>query len=324
MSDFAEPTVVVSSCLEFKKVRYDGQVVPCDIVRDLKKHVKFVKVCPEYEIGLGVPREPIRIVRKENEDKLVQPETGRDVTEEMDEFTEKFLDDLPEVDGFLFKSKSPTVGLRRIKKYSSETEANVVEKGAGFFARKIIDRYDGYPMEDNDRLRNDKIRNHFLTKLFTFSDFRSSVRSGKYADLKRFHERNRLLFKLYDPDILDSMDGKLEKSNTGERIIGEYFDLMKKAFSRGFVSKNFEKLGNFLLERYTDDISEEEIQHIEEILNIYKENKIGPLTVLSIFKNLALRFEDQLVLKQTVFEPFPSDLRPQFYEDRDRNFWKND
>ncbi len=184
MRDFLEPTIVVSSCLEFKNVRYDGQVIPCDIVRDLKKYVEFVKVCPEVEIGLGVPREPIRIVKDDNRDKLVQPNTGRDVTEEMDEFTEQFLDNLPPVDGFLFKSKSPTVGLKRIKKYSNVDGSNVVEKGTGFFARKIVDRYEGYPIEDNDRLRNGKIRKHFLTKLFTFSDFRSSVRSGKYADLE--------------------------------------------------------------------------------------------------------------------------------------------
>ncbi|KXB04182.1 hypothetical protein AKJ49_02315 [candidate division MSBL1 archaeon SCGC-AAA382A03] len=120
------------------------------------------------------------------------------------------------------------------------------------------------------------------------------------------------------------MDEELEEANTGEGIIGEYFDLMKEAFSRGFVSKNFEKLGNFVLNRYTDDISEEEIQQVEEILDMYKKNKIGPITVLSVFRNFALRFKDQFVLKQTVFEPFPYDLRPEFDEDRDKNFWKDD
>lgn len=324
MINYVKPKLVVSHCLEFEKLRYDGQYVPCETVRELRGFVNFVKVCPEYEIGLGVPREPIRIVRKGGEDRLVQPKTGRDVTGEMDEFTEKFLDDLPQLDGFLFKSKSPTVGLNRIKKYSDETGPNVVEKGAGFFARKIIDRYEGYPMEDNDRLRNGKIRTHFFTKLFTFSDFRSSVRSGKYVDLKRFHEKNRLLFKLHNPDVLDSMDYKLEETKAMEEIIDDYFDLMKEAFSRGFVSKNFEKLGGFLLDRYVDDISEEEIQHIEEILDIYKENKIGSITLLIVFKNLASRFKDKFILRQTVFEPFPRVLSPEFDEDRDRNFWKND
>ncbi len=136
MRDFSKPKVVVSACLEFEPVRYDGQVIPCEIVRELKKHVNFTKVCPEYEIGLGVPREPIRIVRKGDEDRLVQPDTGRDVTEEMDEFTEKFLNNLPEVDGFIFKSKSPTVGIKHIKIHSNDTGANIVEKGSGFFRKK--------------------------------------------------------------------------------------------------------------------------------------------------------------------------------------------
>ncbi len=120
------------------------------------------------------------------------------------------------------------------------------------------------------------------------------------------------------------MDKKLEKTNTKKNIIDEYFDLLKEAFSKGFVSKNFEKLGDFLLKRYTNDISERENQHIEEILDMYNQNKIGPFAVLSVLKNLALIFKDQFLLKQTVFEPFPHDLRPEFNEDRDRNFWKND
>lgn len=323
MSEFVEPTVVISSCLEFENVRYDGQVVPCEIVKDLKKHVKFVKVCPEYEIGLGVPREPIRIVRDERKNKLIQPKTGRDVSKEMDEFTEKFLDNLSQVDGFIFKSKSPTVGLRQVKIYSKETGPEVVDRDAGFFAKKILDRYKGYPIEDNDRLRNDKIRHHFLTKLFTFSDFRSTARSEKYADLKRFHEKNSLLFKLYNPEINRLMENKLKEKNTDQGEIEEYFNLMKRLFSRGFISKNLEKIGRLILKRYSDDLSRSEFQYFKEVLDKYRENKIGPTTLLSVLKITALNFEDQSLLNQTIFEPYPNDLTLDFDQDRDRNFWKN-
>jgi len=66
MNMFPKPVVVVSACLEFENVRYDGQVIPCKIVRDLEPYVEYIKVCPEVAIGLGVPRDPIRIVKLGN------------------------------------------------------------------------------------------------------------------------------------------------------------------------------------------------------------------------------------------------------------------
>ena len=64
MREFPRPIVVVSKCLEFDKVRYDGQVIHSRIVRDLEPFVDYIKVCPEVEIGLGVPRETIRMVSR--------------------------------------------------------------------------------------------------------------------------------------------------------------------------------------------------------------------------------------------------------------------
>ena len=56
------PTVIASRCLGFAKCRYNGQTISDDFVRKLEPHVEFVTTCPEVEIGLGVPRNPIRIV----------------------------------------------------------------------------------------------------------------------------------------------------------------------------------------------------------------------------------------------------------------------
>ena len=113
-----KPILLISSCLEFEKTRYNGQSVPSQIIHDLIPYVDFIKVCPEFAIGLGVPRNPIRIVRKNGELRLVQHETNRDVTEEMTDFATKFAAELGDVDGFIFKSKSPTMGVLNIKVYS--------------------------------------------------------------------------------------------------------------------------------------------------------------------------------------------------------------
>ncbi|MDO8842143.1 DUF523 domain-containing protein, partial [Methanocalculus sp.] len=65
---FQRPTLVVSRCIEFDHVRYNGDMITSDIVASLKPFVTFIPVCPEVEIGLGIPRDTIRIVLKGDEE----------------------------------------------------------------------------------------------------------------------------------------------------------------------------------------------------------------------------------------------------------------
>jgi uncharacterized protein YbbK (DUF523 family) len=57
MREFPKPNVVVSKCITFAPVRYNAQIIASDFVDKLKPYVSFIPVCPEVEIGLGVPRE---------------------------------------------------------------------------------------------------------------------------------------------------------------------------------------------------------------------------------------------------------------------------
>ncbi len=61
--NFNRPKIVVSKCLEFDHCRYDGQLINNKYIHKLKDHVDFITICPEVEIGLGVPRDPIHLVR---------------------------------------------------------------------------------------------------------------------------------------------------------------------------------------------------------------------------------------------------------------------
>ena len=108
MQESVKPIVVLSHFLVLEQVRYDGQVIPYDFVRDLEPFVTYVPVCPEVDIGLDVPRDPIRIVNLRGEARLLQPDSGLDLTERMTEFCESFLGSLGDVDGFILKDHSPS------------------------------------------------------------------------------------------------------------------------------------------------------------------------------------------------------------------------
>ena len=128
MDSYPKPTVVVSKCLEFEACRYNGQLIRDAFVRKLEKHVDYVPVCPEVAIGLGIPRFPIRIVSTNNP-RLIQPTTSKDVTDDMNEFSEKFLLSLKKVDGFILKFRSPSCGFKDVRIYAKSDKSPATGEG---------------------------------------------------------------------------------------------------------------------------------------------------------------------------------------------------
>jgi uncharacterized protein YbbK (DUF523 family) len=199
LREFVKPIVVISKCIEFENVRWDGQMISSDFVKKLTPYVKFVPICPEVEIGLGVPRYPIRIILLNGGLRLIQPETNLDITEKMQSFAYSFLDSLQQVDGFILKSRSPTSAFRDAKIYPSiEKKIAPISKGPGFFAAAILERFRHLAIEDEGRLRNPRIREHFLTKLFTLAGFREAKTSNSLKSFIRFHSESKLLLKTYN------------------------------------------------------------------------------------------------------------------------------
>ncbi len=192
MSLGVRPIVVVSKCLGFAACRYNGVAIPDPFVDALKPMVDFCPICPECEIGLGVPREPIRIVEQKKEQRLLQPATGRDVSSSMTAFSQKFLAEIAPPDGFLLKSRSPSCGIKDVKVFPALEKSPVISaKAAGFFGRHVLDRFGYLAIEDEARLNDFRIREHFLTRIFLSADFRAVAATRDIAELTRFHGRNK-------------------------------------------------------------------------------------------------------------------------------------
>lgn len=325
MKMFPKPVVVVSACLEFENVRYDGQVIPCKIVRDLEPYVEYIKVCPEVAIGLGVPRDPIRIVKRGGEKRLIQPKTKEDITDTMNAYTTGFIKSLPDVDGFIFKSKSPTIGLRGIKVYGGIENAPVIERGSGFFADQILHAYPDYPMEEDDRLRNETIRHNFLVKLFTFADLRRTRQKESIAALQEFHQKNQFLFMSYSAEYLAELETFVKneaEDATATTILDDYFTVLKKLFSLHPSAQSRLNAVQQMFGSFSKNLSQKERTFFDRVIEDYQQNKICLLCLLNMLKSYALRFEDRYIETQTFFEPYPKELILTIEQDRERDYWK--
>jgi uncharacterized protein YbbK (DUF523 family) len=162
------PVIVVSQCLGFAAVRYNGAIIHDDFVRRLADAVDIIEVCPEVAIGLGVPRAPIRMqtaANREPHTRLVQPAHNRDITADMTTYATRFLEHLPRVDGFILKSRSPSCGLTAVNVFDGDTD-NVVATRAGVFAHAVRERFPDIPATDEIALRDVAHRRDFLTRIF--------------------------------------------------------------------------------------------------------------------------------------------------------------
>lgn len=310
MSGFRRPKVVVSRCLEFDEVRYNGDMLPDQVIRDLKPYVDFIPVCPEVEIGLGIPRDVIRIVKGEEGNKLVQPSTGEDLTDRMNSFTESFLDQLPDIDGFILKNRSPTCGMKGVKVYAGNEKSPVVEKTAGFFAKGVLDRYEGKAIEEEGRLKNHQIREHFFTKLFTIAWFRDLTKEPTMKGLVDFHGINKYLFMSYNQKELKAM-GKIvanhEKKPVAE-VFAEYEPHLAWLFRQAPSVRSNVNVCQHIMGYFKKELSQNEKQFFLEELDRYYEKKIPLSTILAILKSWVIRFNNDYLNKQSYFEPYPVNL----------------
>ena len=145
---YPKPVIVVSKCLGFDACRYNGVTIENGFVESLKKHVRYIQTCPEMEIGLGVPRDPIRIAKDGNGLGPFQPSTGKDVTEKMVSFSSGFLGSLKAVDGFILKYRSPSCGIKGVKIYHSRDPGSGSSKGMGFFGKTVLEKYGYLPVQN--------------------------------------------------------------------------------------------------------------------------------------------------------------------------------
>lgn len=305
-----KPIVVVSRCIEFDACRYNGQMIPDPFVAALLGFVDVIPVCPEVEIGLGVPRDPIRIVNDGGRLILYQPATGRDLTERMKSFTSRFLDSLESVDGFILKFRSPSCGPSQVKVYQGMDPKTGAGKGSGFFAAAVLERFGDYPVEDEGRLKNFSIREHFLTHLFCRAALRRAEKTGSMKALVDFHTRYKYQFmalnqsrlkvlgrivanheKLPVETVFSAYGWELGGMFAAVPKPGRYINMLLHAF--GGVSRN---------------LSEGERSFFLRTVEEYRDERIPLGALTRLIHSWAVRFEDEFLLNQAFLSPYPQAL----------------
>lgn len=304
-----KPRVLVSKCLGFCECRYDGEIFNDKFVKSLEPYVDFIQVCPEVDIGLGVPRDTVKMVLIDGEYELYQDKTERIVTPEMDEYSHEVLAAIPRLEGAILKGRSPTCGIKDVRMYNSLVKGASSSKGVGRFAEYVYDYFPYAAIEEEGRLTNLSIREHFLIKLFTNLRF-NKLEGLEMKDLIEFHARHKYLFMTYSQPQLKKM-GNLVANHDRldyDEIIKLYRKELGIALAEPASINNSINSLMHILGYYSDELIPEEKEFILDSFEKLKEGKYYLSVPINIMKGYAIKYKQDYLLDQYIWEPFPDNL----------------
>lgn len=194
-------------------------MVDNEVVRLLTTYVEFVHTCPEMEIGLSVPRDPLQVIVSRKKKMLIQIKDKRDYTSLIKVFASKFMETHKDLDGFILKSKSPSCGAYSTKLYKSAESTEPVAIGSGLFADVVQDLFPLLPVIEDADLNYENLRDYFFTRIFTLATYRGIEKELSIELLRQFIEKNEDLFSWFNPALFSSMKILLNQASIYDRAL---------------------------------------------------------------------------------------------------------
>lgn len=303
----------ISSCLLGNPVRYDGGHKLDRFIRDiLGRFIEYVPVCPEFEAGFGVPREAMRLTGDPSMPRLVTQKTKIDHTLKMRRWIDARLRGLEgeDLDGFIFKSGSPSSGMERVKVY--DENGNSRKSGSGLFARAFMDRFPLIPVEEEGRLNDIGIRENFIVRIFAFRRWKEQRETdSRPAAIMEFHARHKYLLMAHSPAIQKEMGKILSRIKDIERkeFLHAYESLFMKALRYASTVKKNTNVLQHMAGYFKSRLDHGEKKELQELIEHYRQEIIPLIVPVTLIRHYARAFDENYLIGQYYLEPHPLELK---------------
>jgi uncharacterized protein YbgA (DUF1722 family)/uncharacterized protein YbbK (DUF523 family) len=302
----------ISACLLGENVRYNGQHKHDRFITDtLGKYVEFVPVCPEVECGLGVPREPMRLVGHPANPKLMTRDTNIDMTDKMNQWIHRRLKQLEKENlcGFIFKSRSPSSGMERVKVYNGH--GGMSGRAPGLFAKAFMERFPLLPVEDEGRLNDPELRENFIERIFALNSYHRALQQRrKPAALVKWHEQNKFLLMSHNQQRAREM-GRLVsgagKNDAG--IFNAYEELLLQTLRLPATPAKHTNVLQHMLGFLKKELTADEKNETAEIVKSFKNGEIPLIVPVTLLKHYVRKYRIEYLAGQSYLNPHPLELK---------------
>lgn len=305
--DWPKLKVGISSCLIGNRVRHNGEHKANEwLMSQLGPFVSWTPICPEVEMGLGVPRETMRLVGTADHPQLVTVKSNKDYTLKAHLTIDQILKRDFDFDAFIFKKDSPTCGFERVKVYASS--GIPAKSGSGLFAKSVQEKFPKIPMIEEGRLSDPSQREFFLTQVFIYGQFKRIPMSTRA--LQEFHRNHKLQLMAYDPGkyhLLGQIAANSQKQNLTE-IFSEYHALLSELIKKPLTVKKYINVFQHMLGYFKKNLDSKEKAHLQKLLIDYQKTRIPLITLSAIFRYLSEKHEIQYLENQSILGPYPEEI----------------
>lgn len=315
MSGGAAATAIrigISSCLLGREVRFDGGHKRDGFINQvLSDYFEFVPFCPEVDIGLSVPRDPIRLERRGSAVRVVcvkQPDL--DVTEPLREYGRRVVRGNPDISGYILKRGSPSCGMERVKVYDPGSGIPAAD-GVGGFARSLMDHWPELPVEEEGRLNDPVLRENFIERVFTYRRWQDLAAAGlTAAGIVDFHTRHKLMIMAHSQQAYRDLGrlvadcGREDPKALGERYITALMAALRKPASRKNHTNVLQHVQGYLKEH----IDGPDRQELNEVIETYRLGQVPLVVPITLLNHHFRRHPDEYMQRQLYLRPHPPEL----------------
>jgi uncharacterized protein YbgA (DUF1722 family)/uncharacterized protein YbbK (DUF523 family) len=311
MSD-SKITIGISSCLLGQEVRFDSSHKHNRYITDtLGEYFEFRPFCPEVAIGLGIPRPPIRMVNIQGEVRVRGvKEPDRDVTDDLSHYAQDVAKHCHEFSAYIFKSKSPSCGMERVKIYSEKGDP--LDKGPGIYAKGIMEAHPGLPVEEEGRLMDPHLRENFIERLFIYHRWRQYAAQGwTPSRLVEFHTRHKFIILAHYEPVYRELGRLVAEAGKGDAatLAQEYLDMMMPALKKLATTKSHTNVLQHIIGFFKEQLSSEDKQEFLEVLEDYRQGQLPLIVPITLIKHYLRLYSNDYIREQYYLNPHPKELQ---------------
>lgn len=302
----------VSACLLGQKVRFDGKDKRSPYITDcLGRYLQLVPICPEIEIGMGVPREKVGLFEPSQSPRMLGLLSETDWTRQMTDYACRRVkqEDSSSLDGYVLQQNSPSCGLHGVKIF--EEGGTVQSRAAGLYARVLQRCHPLLPIAEEAQLADSSVRENFIARIFAHHRLRR-LWSGHYSrdSVIRFHASHKLLLLAHSPRHCRYL-GKLVaniKAWKPRELRAEHSRLFMEAISvKSTISKNVNVLQH-ILGFLRDHLSDSERRYALDMLLAYSRNELPLIVPLALLRSHVDRHRIAYLVEQVYLHPDPDEI----------------
>lgn len=257
-----------------------------------------------------MPRPPIRLCEENGRIEVWQRATSRTVTTALREAAHRLLQDVDRYDGAILKGRSPSCGLHDVKIYRGIEQPQFLRRDSGVFGSLVTTHLGHKAVEDEQRLTNFILREHFLIKLYVWARFRALAAQPRMGDLVAFHAAHKLLFLACNQSrfrvcgAIVANHGRYPADEVCRCYEQELRHILSRPFRRSSMVNTLHHAYGWIAER----LSPGEKEYIVDCIEEYRDERIPLQAVTRLIELQAVRFHHEYLLGQVLLRPYPQEL----------------